>query len=121
MPPSPRCGRSSSRDPALAGSRQPRLARLLIDAKQADAALKLVGDKPKSLPRSKSAAMRSSRWASTNRPAQAYAQALTKLDVGSPQRRLLELKLTEAGGTPAQDRGQVLMTFNPARPSLQSR
>ena len=31
-----------------------------------------------------------------------YSQALAKLDVASPQRRLLELKLTEVGGTPAK-------------------
>ena len=29
-----------------------------------------------------------------------YSKALLKAEVGSPQRRLLELKLTEAGGTP---------------------
>ena len=35
-----------------------------------------------------------------------YSQALVKLDVASPQRRLLELKLTEVGGTPAKPEGK---------------
>ena len=32
----------------------------------------------------------------------AYEQALTRLEVGSPLRRVVELKLSEAGGMPAK-------------------
>ena len=31
-----------------------------------------------------------------------YQKALTRLDVDAPQRRLLELKLTQVGGTPSK-------------------
>jgi predicted negative regulator of RcsB-dependent stress response len=31
-----------------------------------------------------------------------YTHALTQLEVGSPQRRLLELKLSEVGGVPTK-------------------
>lgn len=90
-----------SEDPALQAIVEQRLARLLIDAKQADAALKLVasastpaafeiqGDAQYALGRRDQARA-------------AYEQALTRLDVASPQRRVLELKLTEVGGTPAK-------------------
>ena len=37
----------------------------------------------------------------------AYAQALAKIDVGAPQRRLVELKLTEVGGSPARTEGRT--------------
>jgi predicted negative regulator of RcsB-dependent stress response len=37
----------------------------------------------------------------------AYTQALAKLDVASPIRRLVELKLTEAGGTPARPEAKI--------------
>ena len=55
-------------NPALADIVNQRLARLLIDTDQADAAR------------------------------ESYQQALTGLDVASPLRRMLELKLTEVGG-----------------------
>ena len=32
----------------------------------------------------------------------AYAQALAKLDIAAPQRRLVELKLIQVGGSPAR-------------------
>jgi len=35
-----------------------------------------------------------------------YNKALLKAEVGTPQRRLLELKLTEAGGTPPKTESQ---------------
>ena len=37
----------------------------------------------------------------------AYARALTLLDAGSPDRRLLELKLTDAGGAPSKSGGKT--------------
>ena len=37
----------------------------------------------------------------------AYGQALAQMDVGAPQRRLVELKLTEVGGSPARTEGST--------------
>jgi predicted negative regulator of RcsB-dependent stress response len=90
-----------SDDPAIAEVVNLRLARLLIDAKQADAALKLVAGatSPAAIEVRGDAQFALGRLEQAR---QAYAQAMTKLDVASPQRRLLELKLTEAGGTPAK-------------------
>jgi predicted negative regulator of RcsB-dependent stress response len=88
-------------DPAIAEIVNQRLARLLIDSKQADAALKLVADatSPAAIEVRGDAhfALGQLEQARTS-----YSQALAKLDVASPQRRLLELKLTEVGGTPAK-------------------
>lgn len=88
-------------DAAIAGIVNQRLARLLIDSKQADAALKLVADatSPAAIE------VRGDAQFALGQLEQArasYSQALAKLDVASPQRRLLELKLTEVGGTPAK-------------------
>lgn len=90
-----------SEDAALMEVVNQRLARLLIDAKQADAALKLVANAttPSAIEVRGDAqfALGQLEQARTS-----YSQALTRLDVASPQRRLLELKLTEVGGTPAK-------------------
>lgn len=87
-------------DPALAAIVNQRLARLLIDADQAEAALPLLdgattaaalevrGDAQFALGRAGEAR-------------QAYQQALVELDVASPRRRLIELKLTQVGAPPA--------------------
>ncbi|MBF6024794.1 YfgM family protein [Lysobacter niastensis] len=90
-----------SDDPAIAEVVNLRLARLLIDAKQADAALKLVANatSPAAIEVRGDAQFALGKLEQAR---QDYTQALTKLDVASPQRRLLELKLTEAGGTPAK-------------------
>ena len=85
-------------DPALEQIVDERLARLLIDAKQADAALKLVATDvtPSALE------VRGDAYfalGQRDRARDTYTQALAKLDVASPQRRLLELKLTQVGGT----------------------
>ena len=45
---------------------------------------------------------RSSRWGKCEQARTSYSQALAKLDVASPQRRLIELKLTQVGGAPAK-------------------
>lgn len=87
-------------DPALQAVIDGRVARLLIDAKQAPAALTLLAS-------AKSATAAEIRGdahlALAQRPQarQAYEEALRLLDIASPSRRLLELKLTEVGGTPA--------------------
>ena len=86
-------------DAALAEVVNARLARLLIDTKKADEALKLLGalDTPTALE------VRGDAHAALGQQDKArevYGQALTKLAVGSPQRSLLELKLSEVGGAP---------------------
>ena len=90
-----------SKDPAVAEIINQRLARLLIESKQVDAALKLVANasSPGALE------VRGDAQYAAGQHEQArtsYQQALAKLDVASPQRRLLELKLTEVGGKPAK-------------------
>ena len=90
-----------TQDPALAAIVNQRLARLLIDARQADAALKLIAD-------ANTASALEVRGdaqlalGQRDRTREAYQQALTNAEVGSPHRRLLELKLTEVGGTPVK-------------------
>jgi predicted negative regulator of RcsB-dependent stress response len=90
-----------SNDPAIVQVVNQRIARLLIDSKQADAALKMLADAstPSGIEVRGDAhfALGQKEQART-----AYAEALAKLDVASPHRRLLELKLTEVGGTPAK-------------------
>lgn len=86
-------------DAALAEVVNQRLARLLIDSKKADEALKLVGtlDSPAALEVRGDAHLA---LGQADKAREAYAQALTRLAVGSPQRGLLELKLSEVGGAP---------------------
>ena len=94
-----------SDDTAIAEVVNLRLARLLIDAKQADAALKLVADatSPAAIEVRGDAQFALGRLEQAR---QSYTQAMTRLDVASPRRRLLELKLTEAGGTPPKTESQ---------------
>ncbi|MGO4222090.1 YfgM family protein [Lysobacter sp. TAF61] len=89
-----------SSDPAITDVVNQRLARLLIEAKQADAALKLLANA------SSAGAMevRGDAQFALGQLEQArasYSQALAKLDVASQQRRVIELKLNQAGGAPA--------------------
>lgn len=91
----------STPDPALARVVQLRLARLLVDADRAEEALDLVdgaahagahevrGDALAALGRNDDAR-------------EAYRQALLLIDAGSPQRGLVELKLSAVGGIPEQ-------------------
>lgn len=94
-----------SDDPALAAIVNQRLARLLIDSKQADAALKLVanGDSLATLEVRGDAQMALGR---REQARDSYNKALLKAEVGTPQRRVLELKLTDAGGTPPKTESQ---------------
>ena len=88
-------------DTAIAQIVQQRVARLLIDKKQADAALKLVADADTAA----GIEVRGDAHLALGQKEQArtaYAEAMAKLDVASPHRRLLELKLTEVGGAPAK-------------------
>jgi predicted negative regulator of RcsB-dependent stress response len=94
-----------SEDPALAAIVNQRLARLLIDSRQADAALKLVanGDSLATLEVRGDAQMA---LGQREQARDSYNKALLKAEVGTPQRRVLELKLTEAGGTPPKTESQ---------------
>lgn len=75
-----------------------RLARLLIDAGKHDEALKLLekAEDASSLEVRGDALVATGK---TKEAQEAYTRALTTLDVASPQRRLVELKLQDAGGT----------------------
>jgi predicted negative regulator of RcsB-dependent stress response len=88
-------------DPGLAQIRSQRLARLLIDAGKGQEALALLAnaDDAASLEVRGDAQLALGRLDEARK---AYNQALAKVDVAAPQRRLLELKLSEAGGTPTQ-------------------
>lgn len=87
-------------DPRLGGVASQRLARLLIDAgKPVEALALLQGDAPGTL------SIRGDAHAANGdreKAREAYAQALVGLEVGSPLRNIVELKLSEVGGTPAQ-------------------
>ncbi len=81
-----------------------RLARLLVDAGKQDEAIALLAkaDDASSLE------VRGDALAATGKQKEAqeaYNKALTTLDVASPQRRLVELKLIQAGGTPPKTGG----------------
>ena len=94
-------------DPATVVVVQSRMARLLIDAGKPADALALLGDKPTS-----PAAMeaRGDALAALGKQADArgaYTRALAQMDVAAPQRRLVELKLTEVGGSPARTEGST--------------
>ncbi|TWI11581.1 YfgM family protein [Aerolutibacter ruishenii] len=86
-------------DAALAQVVNERLARLLIGKGKADEALKLVAslDAPGALEVRGDAHLALGQH---EKAREAYGQALTRLAVGSPQRGLLELKLSEVGGAP---------------------
>lgn len=89
-------------DPALAAVVAPRLARLLIDAGKAQEALSLL---PAQSTDAELLQVRGDALFALGQRDQAraaYEQALTRLEVGSPLRRVVELKLSEAGGMPAK-------------------
>lgn len=90
-------------DPELAAVVRQRLARLLLDAgKPKDAVAMLASDKGAPM----AAAIRGDAYVALGQLPEArtaYGQALSGLAVGSPLRNLVELKLTDAGGTPQND------------------
>lgn len=88
-------------EPALAQIVNERLARLLIDAKQAEAALKLM-DAATTASALEVRGDAQFALGQRDRARETYQQALAKLDVASPNRRVLELKLTEVGGALAK-------------------
>lgn len=89
-------------EPAMKAIIEQRLARLLIDAgksKDAIAVLADVGDQAETLQ------IRGDAYAALGQDEQArvaYARALTLMEVGSPQRNVAELKLSEVGGEPTK-------------------
>jgi predicted negative regulator of RcsB-dependent stress response len=86
-------------EPSLKSLVDLRLARLLTDAGKGEEALKVLGDAADS----SSLEARGDALLATGKRDQArdaYLKALTGMDVAAPQRRLVELKLTDAGGTP---------------------
>jgi predicted negative regulator of RcsB-dependent stress response len=88
-------------DPVLAHVVGQRLARLLTDAGQHQEALQLVAGADDAA----SLEIRGDAQVALGKPEEArkaYADALTRLDVAAPQRRLIEIKLTHVGGSPAQ-------------------
>ncbi|WP_062356381.1 tetratricopeptide repeat protein [Pseudoxanthomonas mexicana] len=91
--------RSLTPDDALRPLVNLRLARLLIDAGKHDEALKVLdkADDASSLEARGDALLATGK---TKEAQEAYTRALTTLDAVSPQRRLVELKLIDAGGTP---------------------
>ncbi len=93
-------------EPALQTVVTQRLARLLIDAGKHDEALKLIGNATDS----SSLEIRGDALTAAGKLAEAreaYTKALTSLDVAAPQRRVVELKLTEVGGTPPKSGEQA--------------
>ena len=94
-----------SADPAMAGIVRQRLARLLIGADKAAEALELLegADTPAALE------IRGDALFALGRAEQAresYNDALTRLDIGSPQRRVVELKLAQVGASAPQTEAQ---------------
>ncbi len=96
----------SKSDPALRSLIDLRLARLLIDSGNSADALALLGnaDDSAALETRGDALLASGK---RDEARDAYLKALTTMDVAAPQRRLVELKLTDVGGTPP----------NPAEPT----
>jgi predicted negative regulator of RcsB-dependent stress response len=89
-------------EPSLGAIANQRLARLLIDAGKAEEALELL---PAETVDPEVLQVRGDAHFALGHRDQArlaYTQALTHLDVGAPQRRLVELKLSEVGGIPAK-------------------
>jgi len=90
---------AGSDDPGLSALIRQRLARLLIEAGKGEEALTLLAgiDDAASIETRGDARFVLGK---TEEARKDYEEALRKLDVAAPQRQLLELKLTQAGGTP---------------------
>ena len=90
-----------SKDAAIMSVVRSRTARLLLDAGKAQEALALLGDKPEGAAAIEARGDALFALGKIEEARAAYAQALVKLDVATPARRLVELKLIQVGGTPA--------------------
>ena len=93
--------RAAKPDAELASVVRERLARLLLDAGKADEALRIlaVADDPASLGARGDAHLALGQH---DKARADYDKALALTTIGSPMRRVLELKLSEVGGAPAQ-------------------
>ena len=91
-----------AKDPAIGAVVRSRLARLLIDGGKPADALALIGDKPEGAAAIEARGDALFALGRTEDARAAYAQALAKLDIATPQRRLVELKLIQVGGSPAR-------------------
>src|SRR5690606_25987996 len=82
-----------------------RLARLLVDAGNADKAIQLLEGSDSAMTLE---VRGDAQYAlgDAEKARGSYEQALTKMDIASPRRGLLELKLIEAGGKPADTEAQ---------------
>lgn len=96
---------SLGKDPAFAALADLRRGRVLLAAGQPDAALKLVEGTPDDLYTGLAAELRGDALHALGRSddaREAYQAALTALDTGAPNRRIVEMKLADLGGAPAQ-------------------
>ena len=95
-----------SPNPALQQILQQRLARLLVDAGKAGEALQVLGDAddPSSLEVRGDAQVALGKREEARK---SYSEVLARLDIASPGRRLVELKLTDVGGSPAKPEASI--------------
>lgn len=96
---------ATSSNDALDNILHQRLARLLIDAGKAEEALQVLGDANDAT----SLEVRGDAQVALGKRDEArksYTEVLAQLDVASPARRLVELKLTDVGGSPAEPEAQ---------------
>ena len=93
--------RNAKPDAELASIVRERLARLLLDAGKADEALRILADAddPAGIGARGDAHLA---LGQRDRARADYDKALALTTIGSPMRRVLELKLSEVGGVPAQ-------------------
>ena len=93
--------RAAKPDAELASIVRERLARLLLDAGKADEALRILADAddPAGIGARGDAHLA---LGQRDRARADYDKALALTTIGSPMRRVLELKLSEVGGVPAQ-------------------
>lgn len=94
-------------DDAIAVVVRTRLARLLVDAGKAQEALDLLGGNPEAAAAIEARGDALFALGKREEARAAYAQALAKLDVGAPVRRLVELKLNEAGGSAPRPEAKI--------------
>lgn len=90
-------------EPALKGLIELRRARLALAADDAEAAIKLVDGLPKDTYAGLAAELRGDALQALGRTEEAraaYDTALTELDTGAPNRRIVEMKLSDLGGAP---------------------
>lgn len=96
-----------AKDPAIMTVVRSRLARLYVDGGKPQDALALLGDKPEGAAAIEARGDALFALGRTDDARAAYTQALAKLDVATPARRLVELKLIQVGGSPARPENSI--------------